>query len=262
MPSAELTKILQVISLAGAALLAYRLYVTGLWRQYPVFFWYFLFRVPNTLWPLLIPNGMSHGDNTYEHIWIITEPVSWAFHALIVVELCKLVLNRLPGIYSLLRWAMYGSVALAITISIMSLLPKIKPKMSFNTKLMGYWFATQRGIDFSLALFLLLILFFLSRFPVRLNRNILVHAALYTLFFFSGALTMFLHTFFGGSKPMTTNLILEIATPACILGWVFLLTPKGEEVKASFPTINPRYEEHALRQLESLNATLLKVSGK
>lgn len=258
MPNADLSKILQAISLVGAALLAGKLFFSGLWRSYPVFFWYFVFRVPNTVWTFLIKNP-SHA---YEDIWIYTEPISWIFHVLVVVELCRLVLRRHRGIYSLLRWAMYGSVAVSVTISILTLLPKIKPRTSFNTRLLGLWMATERGIDFALAVLILLILLFLSRYPVRLNRNILVHATLYTIFFFGGALTMFLHTLFGSSATARTNLIFEFISAACIFAWVAFLNPKGEEVPASFPTISPRHEEHALRQLENLNATLLKASRK
>jgi hypothetical protein len=259
MPSADLSHILQFISLFGAAFLAVRLFTTGLWRHYPIFFWYFVFRVPNTIWPLLVKSTSER----YEHTWILTEPISWAFHVLVVVELCQLVLNRHRGIYSLLRWAMYGSVAIAISISIVSLLPKLKPRMSFDTRLVGFWVATSRGIDFAIALFLLLILFFLSRYPVRLNRNILVHSTLYTIFFFGGALTMFMRTLFGTlPAARTTNIVLEILSASCIFAWVIFLTPKGEEIKASFRNLSPRHEQQALRQLESLNATLLKVSGK
>jgi hypothetical protein len=258
MPSANLSNILQFISLVGAVLLAVRLFATGLWRHYPIFFWYFVFRIPNTLWPLLEKSTTP----LYEHTWIITEPISWAFHVLVVVELCRLVLNRHRGIYSLLRWAMYGAVAIAISISIVSLLPKIKPRMSFDTRLVGFWVATARGIDFAIALFLLLILFFLSRYPVRLNRNILVHSALYTIFFFGGALAMFLRTLLGTPAAPTTNLILEFLSVTCIFAWVIFLTPKGERVQASFRAFGSHHEQHALHQLETLNATLLKASRK
>jgi hypothetical protein len=259
MPNADLTKILQIISLLGAILLAVRLLATGLWRHYPVFFWYFVFRIPNTLWPLLIKNPST----AYEHLWISTEPISWLFHVMIVVELYRLVLGGQRGIYSLLRWVMYGSVAVAVTISILSLLPKLKPRMSFDTRLLGFWFASERGMDFALALFLLLILFFLSRYPVRLSRNLLVHSTLYTLFFLGNALTMFLRVFaVTGAALQRVNGFIEALSAACIFAWVILLTRKGEEVQASYPSINPRHEQYALRQLESLNATLLKASGK
>ena len=259
MPSADLAKILQIVALLGAVFLVVRLWITGLWRHYPVFFCYFVFRIPNTTWPLIIKNATP----LYQHLWMVTEPMSWVFHVLVVVELCRLVLTRHRGIYSLLRWAMYGSVAIAIAISILSLLPKIKPRMSLDTKLMGFWFATQRGIDFALAISLLLILFFLSRYPVRLSRNVLLHAAIYTLFFLGGALTMFLRVFaVSSAATKTTNLAIEGFSCACIFVWVIFLTPKGEEVQTSFLNFGSRHEGQALRQLESLNATLLKASGR
>jgi hypothetical protein len=259
MPSADLAKILQVISLLAAAVLVARLLTTGLWRHYPIFFWYFVFRIPNSVWPLFIQNATKK----YEHVYIATEPITWIFHVLVVVELYRLVLQRYRGIYSLLRWAMYGSLAVAITISVLTLLPKIKPAASLDTRWLGIYFATQRGIDFALAIFLILILFFLSQFPVRLNRNILLHASLYTVYFLGNALTMFLRIFaVKGQELATVNAFIEALSAVCIFAWVFLLSPKGEEVLASFPTLSPRHEEHALRQLESLNATLLKVSRK
>ncbi len=258
MPSADLSIILQILCLAGAALLVLRLAVTGLWRKYPFFFGYFIFRILNTLWPLWVPNRTPG----YEKWWIRTEPISWIFHVLVVVELCRLVLQRHKGIYSLLRWAMYGAVALAITISILTVIPKFRPAAQWDTKRLVIWFAAARGVDFALGIFLLLILFFLSRYPVQLNRNILLHAALYTVFFFGGAFVVFFRTFFGSSVSQTTNLILQFVSAACIFGWVFLLTRKGELVQSSFRHIDPRHEQLALRQLESLNATLLKAAGK
>jgi hypothetical protein len=258
MPNVDLSEILRILTAVGVAIVAYQLFRNGLSRQYPTFFWYFVFQFLDSLWTFFVPNN----TNLYEHIWILTEPIGWIFDVLVVVELCQLVLKGHRGIYSLLRWAMYGSVAIAVTISVLSLLPKIKPRMSGDTRLLGFWFAAERGLDFALAIFLLLILIFLSRYPMRLKRNILVHVALYTIYFFGGAFSIFLRTFLGSPSTHTINMILESIGLACILGWVFFLTPKGEEVKTSFPTLNPRHEEAALRQLESLNATLLKVSGK
>jgi hypothetical protein len=258
MPNADLSKFLLAFSLLGAALLVTKLFLSGLWRHYPVFFWYFAFRIPNTIWPLLIDNGKP----VYQHVYVWTEPIAWIFHVLVIVELCRLVLNRHRGIYSLLRWAMCGAVAIAIGASIVLLLPKINARPTVNTRLIGYYVATQRGIDFALAILILLILLFLSRYPVKLNRNILIHAALYTIFFFGGALTMFLHTIFGSSVTAETNLVLEFVSVACIFAWILFLSPAGERVQASFPTINPRHEQQALRQLENLNATLLKVAKR
>jgi hypothetical protein len=46
-----------------------------------------------------------------------------------------------------------------------------------------FWCTTvERGVVFSLVIFLLLILLFLSIYPVSLSRNILVHCVVYTVF--------------------------------------------------------------------------------
>jgi len=63
----------------------------------------------------------------------------------------------------------------------------------------GLRLSTERGVDFSLAIFILLILFFLSRYPVPLTGIFAVHAGgLFHLPFFSAdTLGLVLHSIFG-----------------------------------------------------------------
>jgi hypothetical protein len=250
--------ILQIISLVGAVALAVKLFVTGLRKRYPIFFLYFVFRSFNTAWPLLI----DVKSNQYLHVWMATEPIAWIFHILVVIELYRLVLEDHKGIYTLGRWAMYAALAIvAIPISILSVIPHFTVHTQDNTKLMGIYFATERGIDFSLALFLLLILFFLSRYPINLSRNVVVHSALYTALFFSDAFAVFLRTFKIVAE-LPANIVLLGLGCSCVFAWLILLSPHGEEVQANFPYMSPQREKNALLQLASLNATLLKVAGK
>jgi hypothetical protein len=249
---------LQVFSLLGSALLAIKLFKTGLWRKYRVFFWFSCARVADSLWPLFFTKTSSL---TYLHIWMLTQPVLWIFHILLVAELYRLILEGHRGIYSLGRWAMYGAVVIAACISILSLLPHFTSKTT-QSKRLGLEFATNRGIDFALAIFLLLILLFLSRFPIKLSRNVVVHAAVYTVYFFSETLAVFLRALFGIPASASISLVFMGCSCACIVAWLVLLSPHGEEVQAHLPSISPQRERNALRQLESLNATLLKASGK
>jgi len=257
MPDVDLGICLQVVSLFGAVLLCWKLFQTGLWRRYPVFFWYFTFRVPDSAWPLFLKANSS----LYQKLWMLTEPVAWLFHILVVFELYRLVLKDHKGIYTLGRWAMYAALAIAIPLSILSLIPHFTIHTPDQTRYMGYEFATARGIDFSLALFLLLILLFLSRYPIKLGRNVVVHATLYTILFFSDAFAVFLRTF----KIVETeklNMVMIGLSCACIAAWLILLSPLGEEAPPDLPSISPQRERNSLRQLESLNAALLKASGK
>ena len=213
MPNANLEFYLQVFSLVASALLALKLLKTQLWRRYLVFFWFCAFRVPDSLWPLLMTDTST---SKYQHTWMLTQPVFWLFHILLVAELYRLILDRHRGIYSLGRWAMYGAVVVAVCISILSLLPHLTPRTTQQSKYLGMEFAIDRGIDFALAIFLILILLFLSRFPIKLSRNVVVHAAVYTVYFFSNAFAVFLRALFGVRANNSTSLLFMGGSCACL----------------------------------------------
>ena len=48
-----------------------QLYRTGLYLRYPIFFVYFIFRIPNSIWPFFL--GVSTG--VYQQVWVLTEPI-------------------------------------------------------------------------------------------------------------------------------------------------------------------------------------------
>lgn len=256
MSSAAFVLGFQVLTLAGYALTAGKLYSTGLYRRYRMFFFLFLFGILETTWPLLV----DVHSQLYEKIWMFTEPILWILYVLVVLELYRLVLEKHRGLYSLGRWIMYGATVLAICISVLSLLPHFKPSTPQHSRLLGYFFATKRGVDSSLFLFILLILLFLSRYPVRLSRNVLVHTALFSTFFISETLTLLLASVFGIHLYTTVDLLRSGILALCVFAWFFLLTRKGEDVETNVPLFGPEYERRALQQLDALNATLLRVS--
>jgi hypothetical protein len=258
MPIAKLYLLVQVFSLIGSLLVVFRLLATGLYSRYRVFFLYFLFRIPNGLWPLLFANTGS----LYFYFWIATEPFTWVFHIAVVLELYRLVLEKHGGLYTLGRWALYAGMGISITVSILSLLPKLKNAGALQSKTMGYYLAAERGVTLGLAIFLVFMVFFLTRYPIPMSRNLIVHIAIYTAFFFSNFLAWLLRSVFGLKVNAQVNLLLGAVSAVCVYLWFFLLTPKGEEVPANLPSFGPAYEKRALQQLESLNATLLKVSWK
>jgi len=250
---------LLIISLAGAALLVFKLLRTGLYRRYRIFFLYLLFRIANSIVSL----SLDITSDDYFYVWSISEPVIWAFYILVVRELVGLVLEKHTGLGTLGRWFMYTAMVISAAVSVFSILPKITPQIKPASQRLFYVFAIDRGITLSLVIFLLLLLFFLSRYPVPLGRNVLVHAALYTLFFLSSTLTTLLKSVFGSANMfITIDTVLVGFAAACMFAWYFLLSPKGEEVKMSIPHFSAEQEERILYKLDTLNATLLKVGGK
>ena len=155
---------------------------------------------------------------------------------------------------------MYAAVVIAAAISILTLIPKLRPAQRSN--LLPYLLPADRGVNFGLAIFLLVMLFLLSRFPVKPSRNVMVHAALYTLFFLCSALNILIHTFWGNRTPEALNLASSAITSACGWGWFLLLRKDGEDTHMTLPHYSPEEEERILLKLDALNETLLKVSHK
>ena len=147
-----------------------------------------------------------------------------------VWELFGLVLARHKGFSTLGRWAMYVVSAVSVAASAISLIHKITPQMPQRSAwAIGLIVATERGLDFSLAIFLILMLFVLSWYTVPLSRNVVVHAVIYTLFFLAGGMSMILRTLFGLKNLEAVDTGVLAATCACVLAWFFLLSAKGEE---------------------------------
>ena len=258
MPTAAIQRDVSVLLLAGSVLMAVRMYGNGLWRQYPVFFAYFLFRIPNSAWPLLV----NDESLTYFWLFLITSPICVVFYVLLVAELYRLILARYRGLDTVGRWAMYAATLVSVLVSIAALLPHFTPTMPQSSKHLGYEFALERGIDFSLVLFILLLLLFLSRFPISLSRNVAVHAAIFSVYFLTAALGLMLRALWGISLSAEVNLFLSCASLVCVAAWIFLLTPAGEAARARVPLLGSGDEERILRELDAVNSALLRASRR
>jgi hypothetical protein len=258
MPSHALVLFFEWVSLLGAGLTALKLFRSGLYRRYRFFFAYLVSLIPYDICLLVL----DVNSGLYQEFWTVTEPLFWFLYVLVVFELCGLILEKHKGVYTLGRWAMYLALAVSVTISLLSLLPRIKPEMLQRTRIMGYVYATERGVDFSLAIFILLILFFLSRYPVPLSRNVAVHAVVCSIFFLSDTLGLVVHSIFGLHHKNEVDVFLMGKSSACLVAWLVLLNTKGEKVRLRALHFGRGDEERILLQLDSLNRTLSKASHK
>jgi hypothetical protein len=257
MTSAALVSCLKAVSLLGTVLMVLKLYRTGLYRRYPVFFAFFIFRIPNSIWPFFLDVSSPR----YQQVWIMTEPFEFAFYVLMVVELYRLVLEKYKGLYTLGRWALYSSLAISVAISAISVLPRITPTMAQRSRIMYYVLATERGIQTGLAIFVILILTFLSFFPVKLSWNVRMHALVFSAFFLSGTFVLLMHSLFGLRLGNEANTILVSITASSVVAWLILLRVNGEDSNPAPVPLGPEHESRLLTHLDSLNAALLR-SGR
>lgn len=258
MTTAVLLPILQAVLLLGSILMVLKLYRTGLHRRYPVFFAFFIFRIPNSIWPIFL----ARESNNYFYLWVCTVPIVLIFYVLMVVELYKSVLERYRGLYSLGRWVMYASVAISVTISALSLMPTIKPEAKQASKIMIYVLATERGVDTALAIFIILMLCFLSFFPLKLGRNVRVHALVFSVFFLSNTFVLLMRSNFGMKFDESVSTALLCVTAASVVAWLTMLRSAGEDSKQAPAALGPEYESRLLAHLDSINSALLKASER
>ena len=250
-PSTLITVLEAGISIT-AGLTAFRLRQTGLYRRYPVLFSYMIFVAVYGIPPLV----MDTRRRAYFWTWACCQPIQWGLDILMVNELCRVILEKHPGLVTLGRWGMYVGVVTAASLSFLSLLPHINSTMPARSRLMAYWVATGRGVTLALAVFLILMLFALSRYPVHLSRNVILNAVLFTLVFLSDSLEGILRTIFDRHMNPWAAAAVSCAEIACFLLWFFRLNPEGEHAKLALIRFGPEYEKRVLERLDALNRIL------
>lgn len=250
--------IFEIIALSGCVLTALKLFRSGLYKRYRLFFAYLVFLIPNSLWPLFLDTRSI----AYFYVWIWTSPLERLFWIAVVLELYRLVLESNRGIYTLGKWLMALGMTVAVGTSVLTLLPHFNPATPQISRGLGYFYAVDRGITSSLALFLFLMVVLLGFYRVRLSRNVIVHTVIYTIFFLSHTLAVLLRSLLGLRLLQASNTALMAVCAGCMLAWLWLLNPAGEKVSPWAAVVNPAHEGKILYHLESLNSTLLKISHK
>lgn len=249
---------LRWFTLVGMLLVCARLWRTGLHRRYRIFFVYLVFSSFRS--GVLLTVDVRSG--TYMKFWISTEPLVWIFCILLVLELYSLILESHRGLYTAGKWAMSAALAVALLFTFATVAPSANRALDSNF-ILGAFMLITRALLLSLVVFLILLLLFLSRYPVTLSRNVLIHSVVYSIFFLTGSLAFLIRSLFGYSVARPVNTFLVGVTAACVVAWALLLSRKGEVHRTQAGFSWRAGEEHRLiGQLDSLNATLLRVARK
>jgi len=100
-------------------------------------------------------------------------------------------------------------------------------------------------------------------YPVPLSRNVFVHTVVYAVYFLSLTMTYFVRNVAGPDVVLPLNIVLQAVTVLTLLAWIVLLSPAGEQVVISVrPRWAPEEEQRLVRNLDSINAALLRAARK
>lgn len=256
MPS--ILTVLWGLSIVANGMAAWRLYQLDLHRVYRFFFAYLAFTAVRSLTLFVLPSGPT--SETYAIVYLLTAPVIWLFYVTVVLELYSLVLRNYTGIHSLGRWTLYAALIFSVTVSVLALIPSAGTESSH----LLFWCTTvERGVVFSLVIFLLLILAFLSIYPVALCRNILVHCVVYSAFFLSISMMILIRNVVGYEVMHLLNTVVLVMNLACYGAWIFFLTREGEQrITMLRHNWMPSDEQRLIEQLNHINVTLMRAARK
>ncbi len=253
---------IQQILWAGVIALAFSLamlmLVRHLHRIYCFFFIFLIFEVVRSLVLFPIPPR----SNLYYWIFVTSQPISWFLYVFVVLEIYSLAFKEHRGIASLSRWVLSSCLLAAIGISALTLGADLaKPAVSF--RILVLYSVIERGVVSSLLLFLLLITAFLVFFPLPVRRNLAIHTTLFSAYFLSTALALFLRNLAGYQISRAISTVLLGIDIICFALWILLLRREGETtVRAIRGRWQPEDEARMLQQLDAISSALLRHSDK
>jgi hypothetical protein len=261
MPSYEdLVKGLTLLSCGVGSGAAYRLYCQSLHRKYFALFAFLCFQVTRSFLLLAVVWWLPHPRNVYAWTWVITQPLIWLFYIFVALELYSRVLQNYKGLQTVGRWVFFIAVTLAILISGASMLPTLRNPHE-QVQVIFYYALVARGIMFSLVLFILLILFFLSWYPITLSRNLVVHSIICTLFFISVSMGYLVRNVEGSAVTRAVNISHLVITIICMSSWMLLLSGRGEGSRMTIRREwTPEEEKRLVDQLTAINSSLMRAT--
>jgi hypothetical protein len=221
---------------------------------YPALFSYVAFQaLLNAV--LGFQNSKSHG---YFYSYFFLEPLSSLFGFMAVRELFTLIFGDYPGIRTAGRWTMYAGVSIAVIISLLATVWTGRVHASHG---LFYLEICQRWIDVALALVIVAIVLFISRYPLHLSRNTLFSCAFFAAIFLGDAVRLFLDNRARYLYNHYVDLLETAFECACLLTWAVLLKPRDDD-KATPPLASrlPR-EEYLLHQIKVMNRLLAQLRG-
>jgi len=237
--------------------LSVRLYLLGLSQRYRAFFYYLIFSALQMA--LLLP--LNPRGVVYPYVYVLTEPIGWIFFALVVLEVYSLVLADYQGLYTVGRWALIIALIMALLASCLSLL--IPSHGQPGSRILPYYYATERAVYLSLLVFLITILLVLLQYPIKLKRNIVIHSVVFSIYFLGNSAVYALLSVRGFGTIKVVRYTLLGVSLGSLCAWLALWNKAGEDRKIRLrPAWMPGKEEQLVSQLNSLNEALLRATRK
>lgn len=245
---------LNILQVIGFGVLTARLLLSGLASTYR----YLTLRAAFECVRVGIAYSMPKNTETYAHFYFATQPILWILDVLMLLEVYTAVFDSQKGIASFSRRVIL--IALVVSAGFAALTFVLRPTSTLSETL-ALVATLERAVNISLLCFIILLVGFLTWFPVRLSRNTLVHSTVFSVYFALRAVTSLIRTSIPQDLWLTLNILAMGASVLSIIVWILGLTPQGEQVTVRSGLRRDAIEqERLMEQLESINRSLLRTA--
>jgi hypothetical protein len=250
----KLCTILSALALVAAAT---RLLSVAAWRQYRPFLCLLLLWFAICVVALTIPVS----SRVYFRFYSIAAPLSWFVYLLVARDLYQNIFQKFRGIAFAGRWCLYISASLLLAVAFASFFLSgsvSKPGPQFEAVAF-----VDRSVLFGLAFFLVLLVSVIVRYPISIQRNLVVHTLVFSGILFFQSIVQVADQWSAYRYTAFCNTLTAGLDAVLITAWAILLTKAGETIRIRIRhNIKPEMELQLLGQLDTLNGILLRAARK
>jgi hypothetical protein len=246
------------LNIAATAALIVRLLLSGLYAPYRCLFIYLGVDLTESVMAAVF----RHNGFIYGIIYYAGQGLKMILAVLVVLELYRLALAGQPTLASYGRktvsYVLTGAAAVALLgLAIDRTVPPGRPPFLYR------FLSFERTMDVCLFIFLLLIIAFMTWFPVRMKQNVALYIGGFVLYFLARASGLLLINIL---PPQYTNAMSNVMLSislTCLVVWLIALRREGEQaITVVGHRWNPAATERLITQLEAINASLLRLSRR
>jgi hypothetical protein len=253
MPPIDAAEFLQGIAALAAA---FRLLSLGLARRQTALFSFVLLNAANLLVLVSIPSDSP----LYFWLFIGFTVVNWVAAFLAVRGMFGLSMGDYPGIRTAARWALYATTSLAALLALGIGASAWGAGRNGRSNLF-YIEVADRSFLLTLAVIVVGLIFFLSRYPLHLLRNTYVSCAIFSGILLSQAAADLVDSLSPHLYSHGTDIAASLVCAAFYVAWAFLLRPE-EAVAAARISFEAPDESALLGELEAMNRLLGRVGRR
>lgn len=255
---ATLERLLWWASTLLSVSLLLRLCLAGLCRSYGALACLLLLEATRFVVSLFLEGSAD----AYAWLFLVTEPLVWLLHTLVVLQLYGQILRHHPGLRRVGRAGLVTLLSLCLAVSGLTTLMGAGAAGEAYPVLYYYGVA-ERIVCFSLVLFLALATAMLAWFPIALSRNALAICAGLSLLFVGRTALLLLPTLTGRRVPPEASAAMLALTGLCYGVWLLWLGREGERREVVLGHVwRPEERTRLLGQLSAMNEGLLRLSRR